>query len=258
MTVQQEFVVTCNKCGRRAYFEETGRWYFLTQPQQSFCPECRYKSESMRDGTQYDEDYFLRGRASGKSLYEDYRWLPELTVPMCRRIADHCDIHSGAHVLDFGCARGYVVRAMRGLGYEAFGVDVSEWAVSTADDDVKPFISMVPLQPPLFTRDYDWIIAKDVLEHVPYVHHTINELLKYAKCGVFVVVPLSPFEGEKYEVPEYERDVTHCQRHTLGYWINLFLRPGWSIEASYRVPGVKDNYAQYERGNGFITARRIG
>ena len=48
--------------------------------------------------------------------------------------------------------------------------------------------------------------------------------------------------------------MTHRQRLTLASWARLFIEPGWRVEASYRVPGVKDNYAQHARGNGFVTA----
>lgn len=207
-------------------------------------------------GKEFDADYFLRGRASGKSLYEDYRWLPNLTVPMCQSIADHCGMEKGQRILDFGCARGYVVKALRGLGYEAFGVDVSEWAIDNIDLEVEPYCILVSDLLPVHLR-YDWVIAKDVLEHVPLVKNTIARLMDAADKGVFVVVPLSQFDNSRYVIEEYEADVTHIQRKTLSTWMSMFIRPGWSVEASYRVRGIKDNYAAHEIGNGFITARRI-
>ncbi len=112
----------------------------------------------------------------------------------------------------------------------------------------------------MLTEEFDWIVAKDVLEHITYVSYTVRELLRVARRGVFAVVPLSPFDGAPYVVADYERDVTHVQRHKLGTWMEMFFLPGWSVEGSYRVPGVKDNWYKdgWEKGNGFITARRIG
>ena len=211
----------------------------------------------MSDPNIYDAEYFLRGKESGKSLYQDYRWLPELTIPMCQAIVDHCDIKKGETILDFGCARGYSVKALRGLGYSAYGYDVSQWALDNADPEVYHYLTRlngVAFGPQV---TYDWIIAKDVLEHVEYVENTIQKLVQFATKGIFVVVPLSKFSGGKYVVEEYEKDVTHKQRYPLATWVAMFLRPGWVVEASYRVPGVKDNYAQHATGNGFITARRI-
>ena len=209
---------------------------------------------------EYDANYFLRGKESGKSLYENYRWMPNLTIPMAQTIVDHCGIQKGARVLDFGCARGYIVKALRGLGYDAFGYDTSRWAVvQNADPEV---MHDVTDNADLVFRQgavYDWVIAKDVLEHVEYVEGTINKLLEVSSKGMFVVVPLSTFDGRgHYVIEEYEKDITHIQRFTLGAWVKMFLRPGWAVEAAYRIPGVKDNYYKpgWEYGNGFITARR--
>jgi len=208
----------------------------------------------------YDSDYFLRGKQTGKSLYENYRWMPELTVPMCESIAEHCGMEKGQRILDFGCARGYIVKALRGLGYDAFGLDISKWAIDNADPDVSKHCSLAT-DHIMFDKELrtDWIIAKDVLEHIPYVRYAVTKLLNSAVKGVFVVVPLSEFDNVKYVIEEYEADKTHIQRHPLNIWVEMFLRHGWKIEASYRVPGVKDNYYKsgWEKGNGFITARRV-
>lgn len=208
----------------------------------------------------YDEDYFLRGQESGKSLYRDYRWLPELTIPMAQRIMQHCGIVKGMRVLDFGCARGYLVRALRQLGVEAFGYDTSQWAVDNADPKVKMWINTNVNGIPYWSHyDFDWVIAKDVLEHVEYVDYTIQTLMRHCSKGIFAVVPLSRYLGTGYVIEDYERDVTHVQRLPLLTWTNFFLYKDWRVECAYQMPGVKDNYYKpgWEYGNGFITARRI-
>lgn len=206
---------------------------------------------------QYDADYYLRGKETGKSLYENYRWMPDLTIPMVSRIISHCGIQPEHMVLDFGCARGYTVKAFRQMGYHAWGYDISEWAIRNADEATKPYLNWIDNSPPMLSGEFDWIIAKDVLEHIPDVAGTIDNMMFHAAIGVFVVVPLSITDGGTYLVPEYEKDVTHIHRLTLATWASMFTRHGWSITLAYRVPGVKDNYADYERGNGFITARRL-
>lgn len=200
----------------------------------------------------FDEDYFLRGKETGVSLYENYRWMPELTIPMAQTIAAHCGIEKGARVLDYGCARGYLVKALRGLGYDATGMDISQWALANCDPDVKGYVAQYRLH-----TTYSWVIAKDVLEHVPNASLAVSGLLRCATQGVFAVVPLSLHDGAPYVVEEYEHDVTHLHRLTLSTWVEMFLQTGWRVEAAYRVPGVKCNYKHFLKGNGFITARRI-
>ena len=206
----------------------------------------------------YDEDYFLRGKETGKSLYENYRFLPELTRPMVASMVSHLGIKHGQSILDFGCARGYTVRAFREMEYEAYGCDVSEWATANADDNVRNHVGSPEWA--LDNSNYDWIIAKDVLEHVKMICHAIEILMDRAKVGIFVVVPLSLCDNQHYVCDDYEKDMTHVHRMTLPSWINLFLRPGWGVHATYRLPWIKQNWYKpgWERGNGFLTIRREG
>jgi hypothetical protein len=203
----------------------------------------------------FNEDYFLRGKQTGVSLYEDYTWKPDLTIPMVRAIVDYVGIRPDHTILDFGCARGYMVKALRALDYYAYGYDVSKWAVDNSDLAVYHYLTT--RADIVFQKCYDWIIAKDVLEHVDDLATTIRRLQDHAALGIFVVVPLSLNEGEPYVVPEYEQDVTHIHRWPLAAWADAFMRPGWEVTARYRVPGIKDNYSQYSMGNGLLTCRRL-
>lgn len=177
---------------------------------------------------------------------------------MCRRIAEVCGIHEDDTILDFGCARGYVVKAFRELGFRALGIDASEWAIANCDPDVEQYVHQATRINK--DKDFDWIIAKDVLEHIPDsdLPRTIENLLTHARKGLFVVVPLSPADGEPYVVPEYEKDITHVQHLALGSWSKLFQRHDFCISACYRVRGIKENYYKpgWEEANGFIFCRR--
>lgn len=212
------------------------------------------------DSSVYDDSYYLTGKLSGKSLYENYRWLPNLTVPMCRRITEVCSIHDDDTILDFGCARGYVVRAFRELGYKAYGFDVSAWAIENCDPSVKDYVRLIEGDSfAKMTKTFDWIVCKDVLEHIPRpeLEKTIHSLITHARKGIFVVVPLASAHGEGYVVPEYEMDITHVHRLTLGEWVGYLTYADFCTSACYQVRGVKENYSQFERGNGFIFIRRL-
>ena len=42
-------------------------------------------------------------------------------------------------VLDAGCAKGFLVEALRDRGIEAFGVDISEYAISEVRPDIREY-----------------------------------------------------------------------------------------------------------------------
>jgi len=45
-------------------------------------------------------------------------------------------------VLEIGCAKGFIVEALRDLGVNAYGIDVSEYAISCAREDIKPYLTV--------------------------------------------------------------------------------------------------------------------
>src|SRR5437867_12330579 len=42
-------------------------------------------------------------------------------------------------VLDAGCAKGFLVESLRDRGIEAFGIDISEYAISEVRPDIRPY-----------------------------------------------------------------------------------------------------------------------
>jgi SAM-dependent methyltransferase len=204
----------------------------------------------------YDYDYFERGIETGKSLYTNYRWIPELTIPLAMTFIDVLALTRHDKILDFGCAKGYVVKALRILYRETWGCDISDYAVGCADCDVKPYIKLSYEDKAIpFIRRFDWIIAKDILEHITYegLPHILDELSEFAP-HMFAVIPLG--KDGKYNAPAYNLDITHKITEDLNWWVDKFLKSGWACEmATHRVSGIKDNWANFDLGNGFFILR---
>src|ERR1700682_4741490 len=68
-------------------------------------------------------------------------------------------------VLDAGCAMGFLVEALRDRGGEAYGLDVSEYAISQVRQDVAPYCKVASLAEPIAGR-FDLITCIEVLEHL--------------------------------------------------------------------------------------------
>jgi len=194
----------------------------------------------------YDENYYERGIETGVSCYSNYRWIPELTIPMAARLIEYLGIAEHQKILDFGCAKGYLVKAFRLLHREAYGYDKSEYAINCVPEEIKDYIRNQ------VDGGYDWIISKDVFEHIPY--QELPEILTHLRKStkhLFAIVPLA--EKGKYVVPAYELDTTHIVRENLDWWKSTFERAGFTVrDASYSVKYIKENWAAWEHGNGFF------
>ena len=213
----------------------------------------------------YNHDYFERGQELGISGYSNYRWLPEMTIPSVHCVISNLGIkesrldgRKGDTVLDFGCAKGYYVKAFRLLMVDCYGCDVSEYALSCADESVKEYLKLSTKDTIIpFDRTFDWLIAKDVLEHVQYerIDETLREFTRKSK-NQFLVIPLG-WNG-KYVIEEYEFDISHIIRENTEWWFRKLKSNGLSVESfSFQFRHVKENWwgsdkEDYDIGNGFF------
>jgi 2-polyprenyl-3-methyl-5-hydroxy-6-metoxy-1,4-benzoquinol methylase len=204
----------------------------------------------------YNEDYFERGIETSTSLYTNYRWIPELTIPMCSDLVYQLDIPYGTTILDYGCAKGYSVKALRLLHRKSYGVDISKYAIENCATDMKEYVRLIKENeeiPMLHGgAKYDWCFAKDVLEHVPYedLSNCLENIRKVCE-KLFVAVPLG--DGKNYFCKAFELDKTHIIREPLDWWEAKLSKAGFKVEeAKHRMKYIKENYAQFEKANGFF------
>src|SRR5512147_635533 len=112
------------------------------------------------DDKLFDDYYYAHG--CGTPYRRDEGWLAQFG-----RIADAIVRDIQPHtVLDVGCAIGLLVETLRGRGVEAYGVDVSEYAIEQVHPSVRPYCRVGGATEP-FGRQYDLITCIEVLEHMP-------------------------------------------------------------------------------------------
>lgn len=203
----------------------------------------------------FDEDYFERGIETGKSCYQNYRWIPELTIPMAMTIIDYLGIRRGETILDYGCAKGFLVKAFRLLYREAWGVDISDYAIRNVDPAVKDICFRGNYS--TYDMYYDFCIAKDVFEHIPEI--ALPDTLKNINAGIlFSIIPLGGDMG--YIAPSNNFDHTHVVCRSEEWWSTMFISSGWEIiDFVFRIDGIKDTYYKtYPKAHGFFVLGKEG
>lgn len=203
----------------------------------------------------FDESYFMRGKETGVSNYENYSWKPDLTIPACRKIMHYLGGQPYDSVLDIGCSRGYYVKALQLLCYRSFGYDISQWAIENCDPDVKDFVSNE-----FPKRAFDWAIMKDVAEHIPPrdLFALVSILNDRITKGVMIIVPLTLERNGRYIREEDEADQTHVNHWRLQDWM-FFLEeaaPDFNVNASFNIHGIKPAAAEVPHSCGFFTLIR--
>jgi hypothetical protein len=165
-------------------------------------------------------------------------------------------LHEGDKALDFGCAKGYLVKALRLLYIDAYGVDISAYAIANAPRDVLSFVKRIPsardFTPAFAGKQFKAVIAKDVLEHLdePDIACVLEWFRTHTE-RLFVIVPLG--SDGKYYIPAYDLDKTHKIRQPLAWWKQRIERSGFEVQALHSYGHIKEHWVkEHPQGNGFL------
>jgi glycosyltransferase involved in cell wall biosynthesis/SAM-dependent methyltransferase len=137
-------------------------------------------------------------------------------------------------VLDAGCAYGYLVAALRDRGVEAYGIDISEYAITQVRDDIKPFCSVGSVLDPL-KQNYDLIVCIEVIEHLHANESiaAIENLCKYTNDFLFSSTPTD------------FKEATHFNVQPTNYWANLFSASGFYRDVDFDASFIIDHAIRF-------------
>lgn len=185
----------------------------------------------------YNKEYYQHYRtASGEISYQDSEEIKAFIGHIATQIKEK---YRPKTVLDAGCAMGLLVAALRDLGVEAYGVDLSEYAISQVREDIRPYCAVGSLADPLpdsLPRRYDLVVSMEVLEHIP------EEEGKKAVANLCAVTDQVLFCSS----PDDTEDPTHINLHQPSYWCGLFAEQGFFFVGEEK-PVFLTNYALFFR-----------
>ncbi len=171
-------------------------------------------------------DAYYYSHSCGDLPYERNQGWLDLFARIAERIIQ--DIQP-VTVLDAGCALGFLVEGLRNQGVEAFGIDISDYAIENVHRTIKPYCWQGSVIDP-FPQKYDLIVTIEVLEHLPkeQAEAAVANLCAFADDILF---SSSPFD---YKEP------THFNVQPPEYWVNVFGRHGFyrdvDFDASFITP----------------------
>lgn len=181
----------------------------------------------------YDRFYYEN---YGNDVYKrDDRWLAFFGSIADRIVSDI----RPRSVLDAGCAMGFLVEALRDRGVEAYGVDVSEYALEEVREDIKPYCSRASITDPLPAR-YDLIVSIETLEHL-----TAGDSER-AAANICAHTDDLVFSS----TPSHFKDASHLNVRPPEYWAELFARHGLFHDVDYDPSSyIAPWAARYRRRN---------
>lgn len=184
------------------------------------------KSEDhVRISREYGEMYFDGLREYGYGGYRyDGRW-----QPVARDIVEHFGLKPGDRVLDIGCAKGFLVKDLLALGIDAFGLDVSEYALKRCEPEVIGRLHLGSAEHlPFPDGSFAAVISINAIHNLPrnLCSQALTEMQRLAPGKGFVQV-------DSYRNPKqkelFESWVLTAMFHDYpDGWINLFKEAGYT------------------------------
>jgi SAM-dependent methyltransferase len=134
----------------------------------------------------------------------------------------------GLAVLDFGCGRGDLVRALSDMGFNARGCDFS--ANLDADEHLSP-IHADPYRLPYPTDSFDLVISTSVFEHAQRTEECMAEIHRVLRPGG---VAMHSFPGKWYLPVE-----PHIYVPLVNWFWPVAQRPWLALWA---IAGIRNEY----------------
>ena len=153
-------------------------------------------------------------------------------------IADHIASEiKPKRVLDVGCAKGFLVESLRDRGVDAFGIDISEYAIGEVRPDVRPYCRLASAVDPFDTM-YDLVVCIEVLEHL-----TEDEAQRAIAniCGSTGDLLFS-------STPDDFTEPTHVTVRPRSWWIDRFADHGFQLDVEFDAGFIAAHAMRFKAG----------
>lgn len=183
---------------------------------------------------QFGELYFDGPREYGYGGYKyDGRW-----IPVAADIVAHFGLKPGMRVLDVGCAKGFLIRDLMWVcpGLEAFGLDISRYALLHCDESVVGRIHLGSADDlPFPSKSFDCAISLNTLHNFERAGavKALREIQRVSGGKAFVQVDSYLTEEQK---SLFEDWVLTARFHDYPQgWVELFAEAGYTGDYAWTI-----------------------
>lgn len=182
--------------------------------------------------TEYGESYWT-SMADGQGYEDSLIWHDIGHVVFETYLVDETgqDLSPQNSFVDVGCAYGFLVEHLRKRGCDAWGLDISQWALEHSPEFVRPYLKQFDLTRPDMPfygyERFELLACLETLEHIPeeHVDQALSHLYGLLKPGGSALIAVC-VEGTH----NWESDPTHVTIKEPGWWEEKFEASGFESD----------------------------
>ena len=185
---------------------------------------------------QFGKDFFDGDRKHG---YGGFGYMPRFWQPVIPTFRDHFGLTAESSVLDVGCAKGFMLHDMAELipGIKVSGIDVSQYAIENAIEDMKPHIQVAnAMQLPFPDNSFDVVISINTVHNLERddLAQSLREIMRVTRKGAYITVDAYRDDVERERM--YAWNLTAKTIMSVDEWKAFFAEIGYTGDYYWFVP----------------------
>lgn len=190
------------------------------------------KAECALVAKRYGYDYWDGDRKYGYGGYKyDGRWRV-----VAERLAKHYDLRPGQKVLDVGCGMAHLIYEITQVvpGIEVFGIDISEYALTHAKEEIRSQLMYGMAQDiPFADNEFDLVISLTTLHNLRVydLKNAVQEIERVSKGHSYIMV--ESYRNDREEMNMLYWQLTCASYYAVDEWEWLYKEWGYTGDYSF-------------------------
>jgi SAM-dependent methyltransferase len=195
------------------------------------------KTEADRQlARQFGRDFFDGDRRCG---YGGYTYHPRFWSPVMPDFISHFNLTPDSSVLDVGCGKGFMLHDLREAvpGITVGGIDISEYAIGQAMEDVRPFVQVADARHlPFPDHSFDVVISITTVHNFNRAEciQALREIERVGRGQAFITVDAYRNEEERRMMEAW--NLTALTVLHVDDWKKLFEEAGYTGDYHWFMP----------------------
>ncbi len=171
--------------------------------------------------------------------YGGFNYQARFWQPVVPTLQAHFGLKAGTSLLDVGCGKGFMLHDLAALipGIIVKGVDISEYAIANAIEDMKSHVQVADAYKLPFTdKSFDVVISINTIHNLGRAAcgHALREIERVSRKGSFITVDAYRTDEEKERM--YAWNLTGLTIMHVDEWVAFFKEVGYTGDYNWFVP----------------------